>query len=308
MSPSPPPPVDAWPAGAGARVRALHEDGTAVAVPAAPPVPPRDGWQFFFELHLEWRAYVYSWWLLRHPLRTLRVPACPAVALYVDLATGRAAPVTELPAVEPGAVRIVCISDTHTHHGRVRVPAGDVLVHAGDLTYMNQDYAEVARSFNAWSRAQPQALTFFTPGNHDGFCEKLGTAGVRALMPDVFLAAHAGLEVRGCKIFGNAYSRASRSCNRAFTGPAQLELLTSAVPADTDVFVSHTGRDVEMDRLLARLQPRVHIYGHDHEFYGVQTVTWPDTGRVTVRINAASLDDYYHPVNLPVVFDYVAAK
>ena len=32
-------------------------------------------------------------------------------------------------------MRIVAISDTHTHHMDVVVPNGDVLVHAGDFTY-----------------------------------------------------------------------------------------------------------------------------------------------------------------------------
>ena len=31
-------------------------------------------------------------------------------------------------------VRLVCWSDTHNQHAKVRLPDGDVLVHAGDLT------------------------------------------------------------------------------------------------------------------------------------------------------------------------------
>jgi predicted phosphodiesterase len=30
-------------------------------------------------------------------------------------------------------VRIVCISDTHGQHAKLSVPAGDVLIHAGDF-------------------------------------------------------------------------------------------------------------------------------------------------------------------------------
>lgn len=36
--------------------------------------------------------------------------------------------------------RFVCISDTHNHH--VKLPKGDVLIHAGDLTDMG-GYSEV---------------------------------------------------------------------------------------------------------------------------------------------------------------------
>lgn len=31
-------------------------------------------------------------------------------------------------------VRIVCISDTHTKHGDLNIPDGDILIHAGDFT------------------------------------------------------------------------------------------------------------------------------------------------------------------------------
>ena len=34
----------------------------------------------------------------------------------------------------PMGIRNVCISDTHTRHGELAMPPGDVLVHAGDLT------------------------------------------------------------------------------------------------------------------------------------------------------------------------------
>ena len=30
--------------------------------------------------------------------------------------------------------KIVTISDTHTHHRRVELPEGDILIHAGDFT------------------------------------------------------------------------------------------------------------------------------------------------------------------------------
>ena len=32
----------------------------------------------------------------------------------------------------PGTVRLVLLSDTHTHHSELDVPDGDILIHAGD--------------------------------------------------------------------------------------------------------------------------------------------------------------------------------
>ena len=35
-------------------------------------------------------------------------------------------------------VRIICISDTHGQHAGLRLPEGDILIHAGDfMTYGN---------------------------------------------------------------------------------------------------------------------------------------------------------------------------
>ncbi len=44
-------------------------------------------------------------------------------------------PVTECTEKEEGHIRFVCISDTHTKHNKVKLPEGDVLLHAGDFTF-----------------------------------------------------------------------------------------------------------------------------------------------------------------------------
>ena len=35
-------------------------------------------------------------------------------------------------------IKFVCISDTHTKHYALKIPDGDVLIHAGDFTYGGQ--------------------------------------------------------------------------------------------------------------------------------------------------------------------------
>jgi hypothetical protein len=43
--------------------------------------------------------------------------------------------VVEIPSTsEKKSLKIVCISDTHGKHRNLKVPDGDVLVHAGDIT------------------------------------------------------------------------------------------------------------------------------------------------------------------------------
>lgn len=64
-----------------------------------------------------------------------------------------------------GYVRIVCISDTHGMHGRLKVPPGDVLVHAGDLT--NTGEKEQVHALERWLTFLPFEEKIVIAGNHD---------------------------------------------------------------------------------------------------------------------------------------------
>ncbi|EFX01244.1 serine/threonine-protein phosphatase family protein [Grosmannia clavigera kw1407] len=59
--------------------------------------------------------------------------------------------------------RIVCISDTH--NSRVKLPKGDVLIHAGDLTNQGS-YSEITRAV-AWLEEAPFECKIVVAGNHD---------------------------------------------------------------------------------------------------------------------------------------------
>jgi hypothetical protein len=62
--------------------------------------------------------------------------------------------------------RWVCISDTHNQHGKMQdLPAGDVLIHAGDFT-MTGTLVEV-EEFLKWFAAQPFQHKILIAGNHE---------------------------------------------------------------------------------------------------------------------------------------------
>jgi hypothetical protein len=68
-------------------------------------------------------------------------------------------------------VRIVCISDTHGQHAKLGVPAGDVLVHAGDFMAFGDAPKEVV-DFNHWLGKQPHRFKVVIAGNHDLMFER----------------------------------------------------------------------------------------------------------------------------------------
>src|SRR5262245_56304965 len=61
--------------------------------------------------------------------------------------------------------RLVLLSDTHGHHDKLRVPEGDVLVHAGDFCTSGKE-AQV-RTFARWLAKQPHPHKIVIAGNHD---------------------------------------------------------------------------------------------------------------------------------------------
>lgn len=63
------------------------------------------------------------------------------------------------------AIKIVCISDTHTN--TPSVPNGDVLIHAGDLT--NAGTVEEIQKQLDWLDSLPHKEKIFIIGNHDSY-------------------------------------------------------------------------------------------------------------------------------------------
>jgi len=75
--------------------------------------------------------------------------------------------ITELdwPATADGAVRCVCISDTHGHHAHVDVPPGTILIHAGDFTMCGAEFE--VEEFAAWFGGLPHEHKVIIAGNHE---------------------------------------------------------------------------------------------------------------------------------------------
>jgi 3',5'-cyclic AMP phosphodiesterase CpdA len=59
-------------------------------------------------------------------------------------------------------VRIVCVSDTHNDNLTDKVPDGDILLHAGDMTD-DGTYDELEKALS-WIRKLPHKLKLIIPG------------------------------------------------------------------------------------------------------------------------------------------------
>lgn len=196
----------------------------------------------------------------------------------------------------PG-VRIVCISDTHMRHPQLKIPACDVLIHAGDVTRRGT-FAELEQ-FVAWFSAQPATHRVFIAGNHDLCCERR-TADVRELAQAqaVTYLQDEGATVEGLKLYGSPVTPTFR--NMAFNrdpGPP-IAKYWAPIPEDLDILITHgpprgvldrmvLGKHVGCVDLLQRVRtvrPRAHVFGHIHEARGTTRVD----GLPTQFINAAN--------------------
>jgi len=171
------------------------------------------------------------------------------------------------------------MSDTHGFHRRLKVPAGDILIHCGDAQCDGFSWQPSFRDFVDWFMALPFRHKIFVKGNHEK-----GRAWRDAL--------------------GGCYLRGSRTCGglKVYGVPYDSDgwyqdAMSMQIPDGVDLLISHEPPHGMLDyasasstritnigsqrlkRALGRLAqrrrsvgrrtlPRVHLFGHVHEGHG----------------------------------------
>lgn len=205
--------------------------------------------------------------------------------------------------------RIVCISDTHNQ--TPKLPKGDVLIHAGDLTKQGS-YPELRKTVD-WLEKTDFEAKIVVAGNHDitldtPFFEQHGSSWRWPKPQDpekcknlfvnsssityleheaasIYLKARNGPHT--CfKVFGSPYSPELR--NWAFQyAESEAAAKWDAIPLDSDIVVTHTPPRGHLDvgksqmagcealrMALYRVRPLLSVFGHIHEARGVERVRW----------------------------------
>lgn len=207
-------------------------------------------------------------------------------------------------------MRIVALSDTHCRHKSVKLPKGDLLIHAGDISYRGK-LSEVT-DFLSWFGALPHPHKIFIAGNHDFYFEKASSLQIQELLPPgVLYLNDCGVTINNINVWGSPVT--PWFYNWAFNRPrgAAIDLHWNLIPDDTQILITHgpafgildtviNGNHVGDKGLLKRIEtvkPALHICGHIHEAHG-------RVKRGATRfINASILNEKYECVNPPVVVD-----
>ena len=206
--------------------------------------------------------------------------------------------------------RFVCISDTH--NALPKLPLGDVLVHAGDLT--NQGSLSELQKTVAWLEKAPFECKLVIAGNHDitldsTFYTEYGSRFHNQEPQDmqqcinllkrsssityldhepktIHLTKPEGPQTT-FKVFGSPYSP-SRGLWAFGYAPEDADTLWEQIPLDSDVVITHTPPKYHCDespsqgsagcealrQALWRIRPRLAVCGHIHEARGAETVLW----------------------------------
>ena len=190
-------------------------------------------------------------------------------------------------------MELVCLSDTHGAHEDVGVPEGDVLIHAGD--FCQEGRLEEVEPFLDWFGNQPCDEKILVAGNHDGAFEDENIRGTaRAWASEV--ATY--LEDKSTTIGGRLFYGSPwilKDDDWAFMKPEQqLVRIWENIPTETDVLITHGPPRGMMDLFerkvesagdqgqfrserigsvslrdaIERVQPAVHVFGHNHFDYG----------------------------------------
>ncbi|KAJ0419081.1 Metallo-dependent phosphatase-like protein [Aspergillus carlsbadensis] len=236
--------------------------------------------------------------------------------------------------------RFVCVSDTHGYspsEAGFKLPPGDVLIHAGDLTNQGSK-SELQKTMN-WIAAADYEVKIVICGNHDITLDKAFYAEnkerfhnkhledpkecmdvVTSASPSIIFLKHQSALVRLSKangpntvfkIFGSPYSQCDG--NWAFLYESgEAEKLWRQIPLDTDIVVTHMPPHGHCDKIsgspmgcralrrnLNRVRPLLAVCGHIHESRGFERVRWCPEPSLSITTEAESLEDEVIKGSLP---------
>ncbi|RDB15948.1 putative rhamnogalacturonate lyase C [Hypsizygus marmoreus] len=195
---------------------------------------------------------------------------------------------TSNPFADPTKIRIVCISDTHNRIlSPALVPAGDILVHAGDLT-QGGTVDELRRTLD-WLRSLPHPHKILIAGNHDtaladtDMRNTLNWTGLTYLCDE---SLELTVRDRTLRLFGSPWTPKHGSF--AFQYPRDRAVdqwaVIPEIPEGIDVLVTHGPPKGHVDcdglgcpallQALWRVRPRMVVCGHIHGGRGVERVKW----------------------------------
>lgn len=206
------------------------------------------------------------------------------------------------------------MSDSHNLHNQVKMPAGDVLIHSGDLTMEGKHYE--VEAFVDWIKDQPYAHKIVIAGNHDFLFErKPDLARYMLEHHNIVYLEDQAITIEGVKFYGAPWQPWFYDWAFNLQRGAEIKKKWDLIPNDTDVLITHGPPKFtvekldwtnysqghfgceELSRAVARVRPLVHVFGHFHGGRGHEFMSGVNF------FNATVVNEGYAVVYEPFVFD-----
>jgi Icc-related predicted phosphoesterase len=200
-------------------------------------------------------------------------------------------------------MKIAAVSDLHgSYRDLPPMNAVDVVVVAGDFLASGKHVAEL-QDFASWVGGLRARHKVVVAGNHDLILEEMGREAAECMFPaDVHYLQDTGVDLEGVRFYGSPWT--PRFYDWAFMKPdVDLQAIWNQVPVGLDVLVTHgpplgsldwvkraggVGSKSLAEAIATRCRPRVHLFGHIHEWGGYVQVR-----DGTAYFNVATMDPYY---------------
>ena len=207
-------------------------------------------------------------------------------------------------------MKIAAFSDCHWLYKDIKkFPKADICIFAGDWCGSGC-YMSETTEFISWFKELPYRNKIVVPGNHDRFCE-----WNIALCKDLFNDAGAKLlidekiEVEGLSIYGTPWCPFFN--NWAFMDSEEIiKKAFKLIPNNLDILITHTPpkgildpTDYGSEALRKRLNdvnPKIHIFGHNHSGYGYKETINTKFYNVAVCSDADIEHDYTYKLVNPI--------
>lgn len=175
-------------------------------------------------------------------------------------------------------MKIAAFSDCHWLYNEIKeFPQADICIFAGDWCGSGLYFQETL-DFLTWFKKLPYKYKIVVPGNHDRLCQ-LNEQFCKDMFKkiDANLLIDEGIEIKGLSIYGSPWSPFFN--NWAYMLPEeQLKWKFKFIPDKLDILITHTppkgicdptnyGSEALRKR-LNDINPKIHIFGHNHSGYG----------------------------------------
>lgn len=200
-------------------------------------------------------------------------------------------------------MKIAAISDIHgSYRDLPSMNAVDVVIVAGDFLASGK-FTQELQDFVSWVGGLRAKHKIVVAGNHDLILEDMGQDAAECSFPTgIHYLQDAAIEIDGVKFYGAPWTPMFYDWAFMKADP-ELAPLWDKIPADVDVLITHgppkgsldwvkrageVGSETLAERIGTRCHPKVHIFGHIHEWGGYVKVK-----DGTTYFNVASMDPYY---------------